>query len=533
MFDRKTNGFYQIQIQLLLDQDTQHAKGRTTQGVGVLAASRQHADAEDADQGVQLIGQGHGGTGEGTRQLSTGTARHVLLVQCQGHVFGFAIVFGVVVTGDALHFREFADHLAGQVALTEDAGTRRAGGVTTDALGDKTSQGRDTLGLVIDRTQLGLEHHIGQALVEAFQLLLLVLLEEELGVGEARTHHFLITGNDLRRIFAFDVGHGDKARQQLAVAIEQAEIFLVVLHGGDQRFLRHVEEAFLEGADQRHRPFDQGADFIQQRRRHDGGALLCGSQFIDPGDDLRAAFGEVCNHIGAAQVFGVVGRRADAHLVVGVEAVATGNPAGALGEDFAIDHLVTEQHHQPLAWADKFGLARAPAHTFRDRQLVQRGFDDGRQQAGRSLAWDALAEFQLGAILVDLAQLDATLFGEAQRGLRRVAVLVERCLYGRAVEIDGAVRLLGCELFHQHGQTARRSVIAYVAVAKTSSLEAFLYAGQEGFAEGFQGFRWQLFGAQFYQEITGTHSAASSLASTSSRRSGAASGKPSLRRACR
>ena len=261
--------------------------------------------------------------------------------------------------------------------------------------------------------------------------------------------------------------------------------------------------------------------------------MLGGSQFIHAGDDLRAALGEVGNHISATQVFGVVGRCADAYLVVGVEAVTTGNPAGLLSEDLAVDHFVTEQHHQPLAWTDEFGFARAPAHAFRDRQLVQRRFDDARQQASRGLAGNALAEFQLGATLVDLAQLNATLLGEAQRGLRRVAVFVERGLYGRAVEVLGAISLLLFKLLDQHGQTARRSIVASGAVGQTRRFEAFLDTDQKGFAEGFQGFRWQLFGAQFYQEITGTHSAASSLANTSSRRSGAASGKPSLRRACR
>ena len=244
--DGKGDGVCEIQIQLFLDQNTQHAECGTAQGVRVFAAGGQHADTEDADQGVQLVGQGHGSAGQGARQFGTGTARHVLLVQRQCHVFGFAVVLGVVVTSDALHFRELADHFTGQVALAENASAGGACCIAADALGNKAGQCRHTLCFVVDRTQLSLEHHIGQALVEGLQLLLLVLLEEELGVSQARTHHLLVTGNDLRRVFAFNVGHGDKARQQLAVAIEQAEVFLIVLHGGDQCFLRHFEEAFLE-----------------------------------------------------------------------------------------------------------------------------------------------------------------------------------------------------------------------------------------------------------------------------------------------
>ncbi len=116
------HGLCQVEVELLVDQDTQHAQCRTAQGVRVFAAGRQHADTEDTHQGIQLVGDGHGRTGQGSRQLGASTARHVLLVQCQGNVFGLAIVEGVVVAGDTLHLRELADHLGRQVALGQQAG---------------------------------------------------------------------------------------------------------------------------------------------------------------------------------------------------------------------------------------------------------------------------------------------------------------------------------------------------------------------------------------------------------------------------
>ncbi len=91
-------------------------------------------------------------------------------------------------------------------------------GVAADALGDEGGQFGNALGLVVDAAEFFLEHHVLQAQVEVFELLLLVLLEEELGVSQARANDFLVTGDDLLRVFAFDVGHGDEARQQLAVA---------------------------------------------------------------------------------------------------------------------------------------------------------------------------------------------------------------------------------------------------------------------------------------------------------------------------
>ncbi|MNQ85845.1 hypothetical protein D3C85_1010210 [compost metagenome] len=288
-----------------------------------------------------------------------------------------------------------------------------------------------------------------------FQLLLLVLLEEEFGVGEAWTHHLLVAGNDLRRVLADHVGHGDEARQQLAVGIQQAEVLLVVLHGGDQGFLRNFEEAFLEGAHQRHRPLDQGGHFIQQVGGDHGGALLLGGQFGHAlGDDL-AALGEVGQHMGAAQVFQVGGRLADADVVRIVEAVATGFTTGLLGEDHAVDDLLAEQHHQPLGRTDELFSTRGPAHALRNGQAGQGRFDYARQQAGSRLARDALAELQLRAALVDLLEVDAALAGEAQGGLGRLAFGVEGGLDRRAVEVDAAVGLLGGQLLHQYRQAAR------------------------------------------------------------------------------
>ncbi|MNF92207.1 hypothetical protein D3C84_748440 [compost metagenome] len=220
--------------------------------------------------------------------------------------------------------------------------------------------------------------------------------------------------------------------------------------------------------------------------------------------------------------------------MVGVEAVAARHATGLLGEDGAVDHLLTEQHHQPLGRPHELLATGSPAHALGDRQLVQRVLDDTRQQAGGRLAGDALHELEFRAAAVDLLEIDAALAGEAQRRLGRLAVLVEGRLHRRAVEVDAAVRLLGGQRRNQHGQAARRGVVARAFVSQASGLEALLDAGEERLGEGLQRLGWQLFGAQFDQEILGTHSAASfSLASTSSRSSAVAIGKPSLARACR
>ena len=136
--------------------------------------------------------------------------------------------------------------------------------------------------------------------------------------------------------------------------------------------------------------------------------------------------------------------------------------------------------------------------------------------------------------MVDLSQADTTLAGKALGGLGRVAVGVECRLQRRAIELSGAVRLLGCQRFDQHGQAARRGVVAGFGVAQTGVLQAAFNPGQKGFGQFLQGLGRQLFGAQFNEKILRLHYSASfSLASTSSRNSGVAIGKPRRARASR
>ena len=216
-----------------------------------------------------------------------------------------------------------------------------------------------------------------------------------------------------------------------------------------------------------------------------------------------------------------------------MKTVTTGFTASLLREDRAVDDLVTEQHHQPLGRTHEFFLARTPTHAFRDRQVVQRIFDDGRQQARGRLAGDVLAITQFRTALVDFAQLDAALLGKAQGGLSRIAISVERGLTWRAIEVDAAIRLLSGQRSDQHGQTTWRGIHGFAFVAQAGGLQALVDTGEERISQSVQGFGWQFFGAQFNQKILRTHCAASSLASTSSRRSGVAIGKPSLARASR
>jgi hypothetical protein len=62
----------QIQIDLLLHENAQHADGGTPQSEGILGAAGLLADGEDSGQRIQLVGQRHGHSGTCAGQRTAG-----------------------------------------------------------------------------------------------------------------------------------------------------------------------------------------------------------------------------------------------------------------------------------------------------------------------------------------------------------------------------------------------------------------------------------------------------------------------------
>ena len=95
---------------------------------------------------------------------------------------------------------------------------------------------------------------------------LAVLVEEELGVGQARPHDALVAFDDR--------APGRPARMLLTTRkrlvsrpsrVEQREVLLVRLHRQDEALRRHGEELGVEAAGQHVRPLDQRGDLVEQR----------------------------------------------------------------------------------------------------------------------------------------------------------------------------------------------------------------------------------------------------------------------------
>ena len=109
---------------------------------------------------------------------------------------------------------------------------------------------------------------LGEPFDTRLQCLLAVLVEEELGIGQARAHDPLVAANHCTGIGRADVADHQELVGQLAGGVEQREVLLVGLHRQNQALLRHVEELRVELADQHVRTLDQTGDFVEQGLVH-------------------------------------------------------------------------------------------------------------------------------------------------------------------------------------------------------------------------------------------------------------------------
>ncbi len=194
------------------------------------------------------------------------------------------------------------------------------------------------------------------------------------------------------RVVHLHVGNDQELVQQLAgVRIQQREVFLVLLHGEDQAFLRHIEEFLLELADIHLRPFDQSGHFVQQGAQHTAILVGHGQQFFHveigvPHPDRRILLGQIVqarhdaltalreagDHTAVAgQDLFVIVCVIDGDALAAHEAVAAGNVAAGQAQYIGQHHALAVQDDQPVHRTHELMLGIAPAHQLRHRQLFQ------------------------------------------------------------------------------------------------------------------------------------------------------------------
>ena len=91
-----------------------------------------------------------------------------------------------------------------------------------------------------------------------------ILLVEEAGIGQARTHHPLVAVDDQGGIVDGHVRDDQELRQEPTAVVEEREVLLVGAHGEDEALLRHLQELGLEAAHVHRRPFDERGHFLEK-----------------------------------------------------------------------------------------------------------------------------------------------------------------------------------------------------------------------------------------------------------------------------
>ncbi|MNX84839.1 hypothetical protein D3C86_1166540 [compost metagenome] len=489
----------------------------------VLVAGGLEADAPDADQRLELVGQRHGGADGPLGQRVTGKARAIVFRARQRHLVGLVVMTRVVGAHRALEFGELADHVGQQVRLGQFGATHGGSLVHGHAVGvHRVGNMAGDLLQALHAVQLAADlvvvDHVAELRHARGQRLLAILVEEELGVRQARAHHALVAGDDRLGRLGGQVRHDQEAVAQVAGGVGQREILLVGLHGQDQAFLRHGQEGFLEVAGIDHRPLDQRVHFVQQGVRHDH---LVGAGCLEQGGaDALAAVGIARHHAALVlQQRGVFRRVRDLDAARRQEAVALRDIAGRQAEHGHRHDLGAEQRDQAVRGAHEVhrGAVRAlVAHQLRNRQLAERLVQRGLEAVGqRGPTGGVAVEQRLGLAVggafqrlpVDLGHAD----GLGQRGQFLAerggggAVGVQRHGDGQDLLALLAVGGAAAHAGHQCGQAARRGERGHAGAGleQVARAQAVSQALREGIAQAGERLGRQLFGEQFDQQRIG------------------------------
>ena len=527
----------QIQVEPALDQGAQDPEGGAPQAVGVLLARRAQPAGEDADEGVEAVGEGHGAAdgrgGDGVPR----PARAVVLLDGDGDRLGLAVVEGVVAPHDALQLRELAHHLGDQVALGEPRRPPRERHVGADRLGDVGREPLQAQRLVVERAEPLLVDHAAELLEAALQGALAVLLPEEGRVREPRADDALVAPAHLVGVTALDVGHRHEAREQRARGVHHGEALLVLLHGRDHDLARQLQEALVEAPGERHRPFHQRRHLLEQRLAHHRAPAGGERRLLDLGPHRLAPAVQVGDHVPARGEQRLPVRRPRHREGVRVvEAVAAGLAPGLEAQHRARHHVLAVQHQHPVHGAHEGRLARAPAHALRHRQPVEGLLDEARQELGRRpprlhpLPEQPLA--LVGAKPAEALDRHAHRAREALGRLRRAALGIEGGPHRRAAAAHRAVGLGRRHRLDEDGEPPRGGVAARRAPGDAGAVEARGERRGEGLGQPAQGLRRQLLGADLDQQVARlSHGRPPRGAAWGSRGARGSRGRPRPRRA--
>ncbi|OIQ69216.1 hypothetical protein GALL_491860 [mine drainage metagenome] len=208
--------------------------------------------------------------------------------------------------------------------------------------------------------------HLVQPDNARFKRFFAVLVKEELGIAQARTHHALVAANDQAGIGRADVTDHQEFMGEFACRVQQRKVLLVGLHGQDQALLRHVQKLGFKLADQHIGALHQRGDFVQQGLVVNRLATTShlGRRCGELAHDLGAALGKTGNHRA------VLGQCVRVNIGLSnhdrgferLKPVSLRGVAGGQAQHFHRHHRSAMHRHQTMRRAHK--MDAAPARQF-------------------------------------------------------------------------------------------------------------------------------------------------------------------------
>ena len=510
---REVQRHFQIQSRAALNAQAQTPQRGTPQRVRILIPGRRATDAENADQRIETIGARDAAADRRDGDFIAREAREVEFSQGERHLRGFPVVFRIVASHGALQFWKLAHHLAQEIAARQPSGAHGEWGLGTEHGRELFGQAHDSFGFLQQTAETTLKHHRAELLRARCQRSLAILVVEKCRITEARSDHAFIAVADEIGRRALDIADGHESIEEATVVRFQWKIFLIALHGRDQCLARHLQKVLIESADDRGRPLHQGRDLIQKIFIQDGPATQRLCRFLHQGFDscapLREARDDASLLLQTTDIFARGGKREArrAH-----ETVATRDIAAGDAQDLPWHNLGAVQHHHPVHRAHEFFAARTPAHALGDREGGQRQVDQRWQELP---GWTSCLLRAIDQPFAFIGMHSGQVFDgdpagarKADGGRRRFAARRKRCAERGTTAFDGLRRLRARERGDHHGQAAWSRKTFDRGKNQAGTVQARFDFGGQAPREHFERLGWQFLGADFEQEVGGTHEAA-------------------------
>ncbi len=227
-----------VRAPVAADRDRDDAEGGAAQAVGILRARRHEAQAEEAGERVEAVGERQHGAGGLARRLLRARGRPILVVDRLPDGIRVALPPGVDPADDPLQVRELLDDVADEIRLREQArGPHRFDEIRpADLAGDRLGELLDAASLLTIVAQLFLERQPRELRHPRFERVLRVLVVEEAGVGEPGVEDPLAALGDEALAVGVVVHDRDEVRKQARGAAHRQEL-LVRPHDGHRDLL--------------------------------------------------------------------------------------------------------------------------------------------------------------------------------------------------------------------------------------------------------------------------------------------------------